>query len=114
MKRTKNIIILLLLLVFAFPVFSINFPKLRGRVNDYANILDKEQEMTLDYLLKDIESKTTSQFVILTIPSLEGRIPSWRATSASGITDMPTESAPRICNMRISAGVSKLGPLTAA
>jgi len=72
MKRTKNIIILLLLLAFAFPIFPTDFPKLKGRVNDYANILDKEQEMTLDYLLKDIETKTASQFVILIITSLEG------------------------------------------
>ena len=40
-------------------------------------------------------------------------IPMWRATIVSGTVDMPTSVAPSARKARISAGVSKLGPLTA-
>ena len=36
--------------------------------------------------------------------------PKRRARMTSGTVDMPTASAPHYCAMRISAGVSKLGP----
>ena len=41
------------------------------------------------------------------------RIPAWRARIVSWTVDMPTASAPMVRKARISAGVSKLGPLTA-
>ena len=41
------------------------------------------------------------------------RIPAWRARIVSWTVDMPTASAPMRAKARISAGVSKLGPLTA-
>ena len=40
--------------------------------------------------------------------------PAWRARITSGTVDMPTASAPRVRSARISAGVSKLGPVTQA
>ena len=41
------------------------------------------------------------------------RSPQWAAAIASGTVLIPTRSAPIVLNARISAGVSKLGPLTA-
>eukprot|EP01139_Manchomonas_bermudensis_P005498 Amastigsp_a175219_632.p4 type:complete len:100 gc:universal Amastigsp_a175219_632:797-498(-) len=38
------------------------------------------------------------------------RSPQWRARMTSGTTDIPTTSAPRMRNARISAGVSNDGP----
>ena len=38
------------------------------------------------------------------------RTPMWRSAMVSGTVDIPTASAPRVRNARISAGVSKLGP----
>ena len=38
------------------------------------------------------------------------RMPQCRATIVSGTVDMPTASAPRMRAMRISAGVSYVGP----
>ena len=41
------------------------------------------------------------------------RMPQCRATIVSWTVDIPTASAPRMRNARISAGVSNVGPLTA-
>ena len=72
MKRIKNLTTLMILLLFSIPLISIDFPKLKGRVNDYANILTASEEKSLDSLLMEIEKKSTSQVVLLTIPSLQG------------------------------------------
>jgi uncharacterized protein len=53
-------------------IWSMNIPALKGRVNDYAGILNSTQKEQLETLLQDAESKTSSQVVLLTINSLEG------------------------------------------
>jgi len=50
-----------------------NFPKLTGRVVDEANILDASTRADFERRLADLEAKTTSQFVVVTLSSLRGR-----------------------------------------
>ena len=50
-----------------------DFPPLTGRVVDEANILDAATKIDLDTKLEDLETKTTTQFVIVTLKSLRGR-----------------------------------------
>ena len=50
-----------------------DFPALTGRVVDEANILDAAAKIDLDTKLEELETKTTTQFVIVTLKSLRGR-----------------------------------------
>ena len=47
-------------------------PALRGRVNDYAQILTPEQSNALDAQLARLEQDTGHQVAVLTLPSLDG------------------------------------------
>ena len=69
MKKTLTIIILSLL---TLQLFSLKVPKLKGYVNDYANILNSNEETALDNYLRDFERSTSSQVALLTIESLKG------------------------------------------
>lgn len=69
MRRT---IVFILFLFTAVSLFPITFPKLQGRVNDYAGILNSGQERVLESLLENLENSTSAQVVLLTIKSLEG------------------------------------------
>ena len=69
----KKIIIISTLFVFAASaLFSLNVPKLKGAVNDYAGIINSNDEEKLEALLRDVEAKTSSQVALLTISSLQG------------------------------------------
>ncbi|HSZ10614.1 MAG TPA: TPM domain-containing protein, partial [Rhizomicrobium sp.] len=48
------------------------FPKLTGRVVDDANILSDSVKQDLTQKLADLESKTSRQLVVVTLPSLQG------------------------------------------
>jgi uncharacterized protein len=48
------------------------FPTLSGRVVDDAGILDLQTEALLEHKLADLETKTTNQFVVVTLKSLQG------------------------------------------
>ena len=48
------------------------FPQLTGRVVDEAGILPAATEISLDQKLADLEAKTTDQFVVVTLKSLQG------------------------------------------
>ncbi|MCF7857978.1 MAG: TPM domain-containing protein [Candidatus Cloacimonetes bacterium] len=69
----KKTLLLLIIFVFTLPALnSLDVPKLKGAVNDYAGILDSKAENQLEVLLRDVQSKTSSQVALLTIPSLQG------------------------------------------
>jgi uncharacterized protein len=72
MPLAKIRAMLVIVLLVAGPLFGLEVPALKGRVNDYARILEPEQAAALENNLAAIESSTTAQFVLLTIPSLEG------------------------------------------
>jgi len=52
-------------------LFSLDVPKLKSAVNDYANIINSKDEEKLEALLQDVEAKTSSQVALLTISSLQ-------------------------------------------
>ncbi len=69
----KRIILISIILVFAASVLSsLDVPKLKGAVNDHANIINSRDEEKLEALLRDVEAKTSSQVALLTISSLQG------------------------------------------
>jgi len=70
MKQLKNLLLLLLLST----VLSANltFPKLTGRVVDNAGILSLKTKEKLTKILKNFETKTTDQIVVVTLKSLQG------------------------------------------
>jgi uncharacterized protein len=49
------------------------FPALTGRVVDQANLLDATLEASIDGKLAELERKTTTQLVVVTLPSLQDR-----------------------------------------
>jgi uncharacterized protein len=51
---------------------ALEVPFLSGRVNDEARLFDAQSASSLEKTLKDYEAGTGRQFVVLTIPSLEG------------------------------------------
>lgn len=64
--------------VFAFLVLAVpamaapTFPALTGRVVDAANIIPDDVEASLSVKLAELETKTTDQMVVVTLPSLQG------------------------------------------
>ena len=69
----KKIIIISVMLVFAVSILSsLDVPKLKGRINDNAGIINSGDERKLEALLRDVEAKTSSQVALLTISSLQG------------------------------------------
>jgi uncharacterized protein len=51
---------------------ALDVPKLAGRVNDLAGLLPASSAAALETRLADYEARTGNQFVLLTVPSLEG------------------------------------------
>ena len=75
-KKTMYVstVLVSLLCLAASWVFALDVPPLAGRVNDYADVLNSSQEMTLENLLKGAENKTSSQVVLLIVSSLQGEV----------------------------------------
>lgn len=53
-------------------VISLDAPPLRGRVNDYANLMPAARVQLLEQRLAQFENETGHQIAVLTVPSLEG------------------------------------------
>ncbi len=68
----KIIIISIVFVLLGGTLFSLDIPRLKGAVNDYADILNSKDEEKLEALLRDVEAKTSSQVALLTISSLQG------------------------------------------
>jgi len=67
----KYIISIILILISVNFAFSLDVPKLTARVNDYAGMLSEQEKQELEQTLKNIETNTSAQLVLLTMPSLE-------------------------------------------
>ncbi|MES2442076.1 MAG: TPM domain-containing protein [Pseudomonadota bacterium] len=61
-----------LLLIGPASAFAQKFPPLTGRVVDAANLLSPEQEAQLTRLSAEIEKASSRQFVVATVPDLQG------------------------------------------
>lgn len=62
-----------LLVLLAAPASAQTFPKLTARVVDNAQLLSSEQVLDLTSKSEALEAQTKRQFVVATVPSLEGR-----------------------------------------
>ncbi|MEM8743243.1 MAG: TPM domain-containing protein [Pseudomonadota bacterium] len=63
---------ILIFLVSAVQAADPKFPELTGRVVDDAGLLTPEQERNLTIDLEALETKSTDQVVVVTLPSLQG------------------------------------------
>jgi uncharacterized protein len=100
-----------------------NFPQLTGRVVDEANILDAATKIDIETKLEDLETKTSTQFVVVTLSSLRGRTVEdygYQLGRAWGIGQKGTNNgvllivAPNERKVRIEVGYGLEGTLTDA
>jgi uncharacterized protein len=100
-----------------------DFPQLTGRVVDEANILDPATEIDIDTKLEELEKKTSTQFVVVTLKSLRGRTIEeygYRLGRHWGIGQKGTNNgvllivAPNERKVRIEVGYGLEGTLTDA
>jgi uncharacterized protein len=77
MRILRNVQILLVALIAALavaaPAAAETFPSLTGRVVDAADILDLPTRSAIAAMLTTLEEKTTDQFVVATVTSLQGQ-----------------------------------------
>ena len=67
-----GVILLGILLFFLAPAHALTVPALKGRINDYANLLTPATISQLDKALRYFEQQESTQIVVLTVPTLEG------------------------------------------
>lgn len=73
MKRIVLLLsIMIFVLFFIFQSFSYELPSYKGWINDFANIIDNNYKQKLEFLITEVEQKTSSEISIVTIASLEG------------------------------------------
>jgi uncharacterized protein len=65
-------LLLLLALLFSAPAAAQEFPKLTGRVVDNANLLSPADEAALTGKLEALETASSRQLVVATVPALQG------------------------------------------
>ena len=71
--RLAALLVVLLAFLFATAAFAApKFPPLTGRVVDDANVLSPQAEAKLTQELADLETRTTRQVVVATVPDLQG------------------------------------------
>ena len=68
----RYILIFLLGLTLATQALAVDLPALKGRVNDYAGMLNPERAAALETALSDFERSDSTQIVVLTVPNIGG------------------------------------------
>jgi uncharacterized protein len=73
-KQVVKLVSILFLILFCIPFLgrSAEIPRLRGYVNDYADMISPAVEAELTAKLESFEASDSTQVVILTIPTLQG------------------------------------------
>lgn len=69
---SKKVLFFTFFLTFFANLFALDVPALQGRVNDYANVISKNDEQQINEYLTNVENQTGIQIAVLTIPSLKG------------------------------------------
>ncbi|MCX7816830.1 MAG: TPM domain-containing protein [Syntrophales bacterium] len=69
-SRLVVLITVVLLLLYAFPAVSENFPKPRGAVNDFAGIIPADVEAKMELLAREVWYKTGTAIVVATVPTI--------------------------------------------
>ena len=67
--------VLFSIFIFLLPlslIYALDVPPLRGRVNDYAGVMQSDQVQVLESQLAQLERDTGHQVAVLTIPTLDG------------------------------------------
>ncbi len=78
MKRSITIIAVLIILTFTSSLQALDIPKLKGRVNDLAGVLNSSERADLENRLMRLEEQSSAQVAVLIIPSLRGEnLESW-------------------------------------
>jgi uncharacterized protein len=72
MPPHRRVISIIFLLLLSSVAAALDVPALRGRVNDYANVLQSNQVQSLESELAQLERDTGHQVAVLTVPTLEG------------------------------------------
>ena len=65
-------LVFFILLLTAPPARCLEVPSLKGRVNDYANMISPQVRSRLENELRNFEKTDSTQIVVLTVNSLEG------------------------------------------
>lgn len=73
MKTIRNIVFVVVLLLFAIAVYAQQYPKPTGYVNDFAQLLTQEQGTSLNDELVAFEKKTTIEIAVVTVPWLNNQ-----------------------------------------
>jgi uncharacterized protein len=68
----KIVCVIVMVMLLPHLAFALEVPQLRGRVNDYANMLSPGASQRLEQALADFERSDSTQIVVLTVNSLEG------------------------------------------
>ena len=68
----KTLCAIAVLLAAAGSAFAAKVPALKGRVNDYANIINSGTEEKLSVYLQQLDEQQGVQIAVLTVPSIEG------------------------------------------
>ncbi len=72
MKKRLNITIAALLFITASAAYALEAPALKGRLNDYGDMISPAAESSIEQKLASFEASDSTQVVILTINSLDG------------------------------------------
>jgi uncharacterized protein len=120
---TGFVIAALVLSIAVIAIAAAKVPKLSGRVNDYADVLDSRQESQIEQALASFEQQTTTQVVLLTTPSLEGEdiagyslrvVEAWKLGQKGKDNGVLLTVAPTERKVRIEVGYGLEGALTDA
>jgi len=118
-----NAIFLVLLLLGTTIAVSADVPKSVGYVTDEADILTRDQIVSLGAILSEYEQRTSNQIVVLTIKSLEGKeissygiavAEAWKAGQKNKDNGVILLVAPHDKKVRIEVGYGLEGVLTDA
>lgn len=114
-------LLLVLLLPFGGALALYDNPS--GRVNDFANIISPENRARIEARLKDLDSKSTIEMVVVTVPDLEGKAiedytvdlaKKWKIGKHDKNNGVIFLTAPREKKLRIEVGYGLEGDLTDA
>jgi uncharacterized protein len=100
-----------------------SYPALTGRVVDDAHVIDADAKGAIEAKLKDLEDKSGIQFVVATVPSLQGEeiepyanglFRAWKLGEAKANNGVLLLVAPNEKRVRIEVGYGLEGTLTDA
>lgn len=70
----KSWVLILFVMLVAVNALAVDYPKPTSWVNDYADVLNSDQQQELDSMLKDFETATTNQIFVCIMESLPADI----------------------------------------